>query len=115
MEQRKGRIQRIGQLRDTVCVYNMRYKDSVEDRVHDLLSNRLEAIHQLFGQIPDVLEAVWIDAALGKIECAKQTIDAVPQQHPLEIKYHQIKNVPWETCAKVLDATIRRQHLLQGW
>jgi superfamily II DNA/RNA helicase len=29
LEQRKGRIQRIGQLRDTVRVYNMRYQDSV--------------------------------------------------------------------------------------
>src|SRR5262249_27690142 len=31
LEQRKGRIQRIGQLSDTVLVYNMRYLDSVED------------------------------------------------------------------------------------
>lgn len=32
LEQRKGRIQRIGQIRDEVYVYNMRYKGSVEDR-----------------------------------------------------------------------------------
>jgi len=36
LEQRKGRIQRIGQVRDEVYVYNMRYQGSVEDRVHDL-------------------------------------------------------------------------------
>lgn len=30
LEQRKGRIQRIGQLADTILTYNMRYKDSVE-------------------------------------------------------------------------------------
>lgn len=115
LEQRKGRIQRIGQLRDIVRLYNMRYKGSVEDRVHDLLSDRLEAIHQLFGQIPDVLEDVWVQVALGKIEEAKQTINAVPQKHPFEFKYHQVKKVPWESCATVLSASDRRQHLLQGW
>ena len=52
LEQRKGRIQRIGQLHDTVRVYNMRYKESVEDRVHQLLSARLASIYSLFGQIP---------------------------------------------------------------
>lgn len=33
LEQRKGRIQRIGQIRDEVLLYNMRYRDSVEDRL----------------------------------------------------------------------------------
>jgi hypothetical protein len=115
LEQRKGRIQRIGQLRDTVCVYNMRYRDSVEDRVHELLSVRLAGIYTLFGQLPDVLEDVWIDVALGRLERAKMTINAVPKQHPFDMKYHQITKVPWESCAKVLDATNRRQCLARGW
>ncbi|MCK5230329.1 MAG: SWF/SNF helicase family protein, partial [Desulfobulbaceae bacterium] len=34
LEQRKGRIQRIGQILDEINVYNMRYQGSVEDRVH---------------------------------------------------------------------------------
>jgi hypothetical protein len=115
LEQRKGRIQRIGQLRDTVQVYNMRYKDSVEDRVHDLLSERLAGIYSLFGQLPDVLEDVWIDVALGQIERARTTIDAVPKQHPFEVKYHTISKVPWESCAQVLDANNRKQYLCRGW
>jgi superfamily II DNA or RNA helicase len=115
LEQRKGRIQRIGQLRDTVRVYNMRYQDSVEDRVHAMLSARLEGIYALFGQLPDVLEDVWINVALGQLEQARQTIDAVPTQHPFEIKYHRIDKVPWESCATVLDATNRKQWLSRGW
>lgn len=93
----------------------MRYKGSVEDRVHELLSDRLEGIYTLFGQIPDVLEDVWIDVALGEIERAKQTIDAVPKQHPFELRYHRISKVPWESCVEVLDTANRRQHLMQGW
>jgi superfamily II DNA or RNA helicase len=115
LEQRKGRIQRIGQTRETVFIYNMRYKGSVEDRVHNLLSDRLAAIHQLFGQVPDILKTVWIDEALGNREKAKQTIAAIPQQHPFEFKYHQIQKVKWESCEKVLDRSDRKQYLIQGW
>lgn len=115
LEQRKGRIQRIGQIRDTVYIYNMRYQGSVEDRVHDLLSDRLESIHQMFGQIPDVLEDVWIDLAMGEIDKAQKTIDAVPKQHPFEIKYHNIEKVSWESCTEILDEHQRKKHLLQGW
>ena len=78
LEQRKGRIQRIGQWNDVVYVYNMRYLGSVEDRVHQLLSSRLQDIYTLFGQVPDVLEDVWIDVALGEVERAKKVIAAAP-------------------------------------
>jgi hypothetical protein len=48
-------------------------------------------------------------------ESTLMTIDAVPKQHPFDMKYHQITKVPWESCAKVLDATNRRQCLARGW
>lgn len=115
LEQRKGRIQRIGQVRDEVDIFNMRYVDSVEDRVHDLLSSRLESITNMFGQLPDILEDVWIDIAIGEIEKAHQTIDAVPVKHPFEIRYHKIDKVSWETCATVLDSNDRKKHLSRGW
>jgi superfamily II DNA/RNA helicase len=114
LEPRKGRIQRIGQLRDTVFVYNMRYKASVEDRVHERLSARLAGIYTLFGQLPDVLEDIWIDVALGEIEQARKTIDAVPQQHPFELKHHTMTNIPWESCTEVLNASNRQQSLSRG-
>jgi hypothetical protein len=115
LEQRKGRIQRIGQLRDTVDIYNLRYAGSVEDRVHALLSERLENLATLFGQIPDILEDVWIDLALGEIDRARKTIAAVPRQHPFQIRYHQVQKVDWETCARVLDAGERKRRLSVGW
>ncbi|OPY16701.1 MAG: putative ATP-dependent RNA helicase [Methanomethylovorans sp. PtaU1.Bin073] len=115
LEQRKGRIQRIGQVYDDVWIYNMRYKDSVEDRVHELLSERLEKINSLFGQIPDVLEDVWVYVALNKIDDAMKTIDEVPQRHPFEMRYDVIRPVDWESCAKVLDDHEKKQHLLKGW
>ena len=115
LEQRKGRIQRIGQVRPEVDVYNMRYAGSVEDRVHELLSERLESISRLFGQLPDTLEDVWVQVALGQAAEAKRTIDAVPQQHPFELRYREVSHVDWESCARVLDDAARRETLARGW
>ena len=115
LEQRKGRIQRIGQARPEVHAYNMRYAGSVEDRVHELLSERLERITSLFGQLPDTLEDLWIQVALGEIEVAKNTIDAVPTKHPFALRYHQVEHVNWENCAQVLADETKREWLTCGW
>ncbi len=116
LEQRKGRIQRIGQVYDEVYIYNMRYKDSVEDRVHSMLSERLENIHSLFGQIPDILQDVWIDVALNDIQKAKEKIDAVPKQHPFDLRYQTcVGTVDWESCSTVLDSKEKRKYLMNGW
>ena len=115
LEQRKGRIQRIGQTRETVCVYNMRYQESVEERVHELLSARLQNIHDLFGQIPDTLEDVWIDVALGHEEKARQTIGALPDKHPFDAKYNQIATLNWESCSEVLNRHAAAEVLTSGW
>ncbi|RMF39318.1 MAG: helicase SNF2 [Anaerolineae bacterium] len=115
LEQRKGRIQRIGQVFDTVYVYNMRYRGSVEDRVHELLSDRLESIYTIFGQLPDVLEDAWVAVARGEIEKAQRVIDEVPKQHPFELKYTQVNKVIWETCSEVLFDAARKSVLSEGW
>lgn len=116
LEQRKGRIQRIGQLNDSVNIYNMRYKDSVEDRVHNLLSSRLESIYNVFGQLPDVLEDVWIEIAVGNKAKALEIIDSVPEVHPFENRYNMgVEHINWETCSRVLDKKEKRNHLMVGW
>lgn len=115
LEQRKGRIQRIGQVRPVVDVYNMRYAGSVEDRVHDLLSSRLQNISRLFGQLPDTLEDVWVRVALGQIDEARKTIDAVPTKHPFELRYRDVHHVDWESCARVLGDGARTERLREGW
>jgi superfamily II DNA or RNA helicase len=116
LEQRKGRIQRIGQVNDTVHLYNMRYKDSVEDRVHELLSERLRSITSIFGQLPDVLEDVWIQVAQGEIEEAKKVIDNVPDKNPFEVRYNQkVSNIDWDSCTSVLNGLEKRKYFRSGW
>lgn len=87
LEQRKGRIQRIGQENDIINVLNLRYKDSVEDKVHESLSERLQQINGIFGQVPDVLKDVWVKVALDKIEEAEKLIQDIPKDHPFNERY----------------------------
>ncbi|PEN60333.1 phospholipase D-like domain-containing anti-phage protein [Bacillus wiedmannii] len=116
LEQRKGRIQRIGQINDEVYLYNLRYKDSVEDRVHSLLSERFKSIHGVFGQLPDVLEDVWVDIALQDEEKAKQRLNEVPEKHPFENRYNnKVDIIDWDSCSKVLDKKEMRKYFEQGW
>ena len=116
LEQRKGRIQRIGQVYDDIWIFNLRYDGSVEDRVHDLLSDRLQNINTMFGQIPDVLEDVWVYLAQNNIDEAKKTINAVPPKHPFELKYERpLGNIPWEKCSAVLDKIEIQEVLRKGW
>ena len=96
-------------------VYNMRYRGSVEDRVHQLLSQRLQAIRDLFGQIPDTLEDVWVPTALRDEQRALEIIDAGADRHPFELRYDRVEPVDWESCAEVLDSQAQLDVLMQPW
>lgn len=117
LEQRKGRIQRIGQRYSDVWIANLRYRDSVEDRVHELLSQRLEAIHGLFGQIPDTLEDVWIDMALGDKEDAARRIDQATalKANPFDKKYSTVVDEDWDSTPRVIDPIEAGEILKRGW
>ena len=115
LEQRKGRIQRIGQAHDTVTIYNMRYSESVEDRVHELLSSRLQSIRRMFGQVPDTLEDVWTNDVTRKEAEVQSIIEALLEHHPFEFLYQQVEKVDWESCATVLSAEAKREALREGW
>jgi hypothetical protein len=116
LEQRKGRIQRIGQARNEIWIANLRYRGSVEDRVHQVLADRLEAIHGLFGQIPDTLEDVWVQVALNDEQAANQLIDrTTATRNPFDAKYSKVEDADWETCASVLNGLSMKELLSRGW
>lgn len=116
LEQRKGRIQRIGQARSEVWIANLRYRDSVEDRVHNVLADRLEAIHDLFGQIPDTLEDVWVQVALNDEAAANQLIDrTTATRNPFDMKYSRVDDANWEACSSVLNPIAVREILEKHW
>ena len=116
LEQRKGRIDRIGQLASSIEVLNLRYRGSVEDEVHKALSARLKSIREVFGTIPDTLEDVWVSTALGAVAEAKRKIEEVPQRHPFELRYaNDVPATTWEHCTQVLDRHDVLRTLKQAW
>lgn len=116
LEQRKGRIQRIGQRRREVWIANLRYRGSVEDRVHQVLGARLGAIHDLFGQIPDTLEDVWIEMALKDEVAANHLINrAQATRNPFDVKYSRVEDANWEECETVLNPISVREILQRRW
>ena len=116
LEQRKGRIQRIGQVRTEIWIANLRYRGSVEDRVHQVLADRLEAIHGLFGQIPDTLEDVWVHIANHDEQAARQLIDrTAATRNPFDVKFSKVENADWETCASVLNSVSMKELISREW
>jgi hypothetical protein len=83
--------------------------------VHQLLSTRLEYIFDLFCQVPDVLETVWIDVAPGQVDAAKRRIDAIPDIHPFGASYAKVENIDWETCSTVLSQKDKQAALRAPW
>ncbi|MBB5232977.1 helicase-related protein [Deinococcus budaensis] len=122
LEQRKGRIQRIGQKHATVRIYNMRYRGSIEDRVHQRLSERFGDITALFGLIPQVLEDHWVELAKANEQRVKVLLDYVGEAekttllHPFERVNQQVPDLShWDECTAVLKSAEAGAHLRQGW
>ena len=81
-----------------------------------MLADRLEAIHGLFGQIPDTLEDVWVQVALNDEKAANQLIDrTAATRNPFDVKYSKVEDADWETCATVLNDISMKELMSQGW
>lgn len=75
VEQRIGRIDRIGQTRDTVRVVNLLLRDSVDERVYGLLRSRCGLFEHFVGPMQPVL-AIARDVLLGRQQHTLSDIDS---------------------------------------
>ena len=82
--------------------------------MHELLTDLLGDIHELFGQIPDALEDAWVDITLGEIDATSKLIDGVKTQHPFEEKYSKVGDIDWESCQTVLSNVERVSVMKKG-
>ena len=55
VEQRIGRIDRIGQKADAISIFNLTYQDTIDDRILDRLFNRLRLFEESIGSTEEVL------------------------------------------------------------
>ncbi len=56
LEQRIGRIDRIGQKADEIYIYNLYGKNTIDERIYSLLNNKFEVILQYLGDFSPILE-----------------------------------------------------------
>lgn len=55
VEQRIGRIDRIGQQSEIIHIYNLLVKGTVQERIHDKLQKRIEAFRNTIGDLEPIL------------------------------------------------------------
>jgi superfamily II DNA or RNA helicase len=120
LEQRKGRIQRIGQARDEVHILSLRYAGTVEDQVYAALSQRFGDIFSVLGQLPDAFEDDWIDAVLKDRAAVRNFSQRVQTtKPPMELRYMQDvaddRGLDWEYTEKVLSSRDLDEWMRRGW
>jgi hypothetical protein len=120
LEQRKGRVQRIGQVRDDVHVLNLRYAGSVEDDVYAALSRRFGDIFSVLGQLPDAFEDEWIEAVLKNRSELRHFSQRIETTKPaMELRYMRDvaddNGLDWEYTEKVLSSRDIDEWMRHGW
>jgi superfamily II DNA or RNA helicase len=120
LEQRKGRVQRVGQIRDAIHVLNLRYAGTVEDDVYATLSHRFGDIFAVLGQLPDGFEDDWVNALLQDRQAVKNFSQRVEMARPpMEMRYLRDvaddRGLDWEYTERVLSSRDFDEWMRQGW
>jgi hypothetical protein len=120
LEQRKGRVQRIGQVRDNVHILNLRYAGTVEDDVYAALSIRFGDIFSVLGQLPDAFEDQWIEAVLRDRQAVRNFSQRVEKARPpMELRYLRDvaddQGLDWEYTERVLSSRDIDEWMHRGW
>jgi uncharacterized tellurite resistance protein B-like protein len=120
LEQRKGRVQRIGQVRDDIHVLSLRYAGTVEDDVYRALSERFGDIFSVLGQLPEGFEDDWIDAVIRDRAAVRNFSQRIERaKPPMELRYLRDvaddHGLDWEYTQRVLSSRDLDEWMRQGW
>jgi superfamily II DNA or RNA helicase len=106
LEQRLGRIKRIGQVRQTVDMLNLVYHDTQDEQVYAVISRRMKDRYDIFGSLPDTIEDEWIQ----NVEELEKRMDEYihlrnQARNAFEMRYEESIDPDkdrWELCSRVL-------------
>ena len=118
LEQRIGRIKRFGQVRDKVDMLNLVNAQTVDEKVYERLSERMQDRYNLFGALPDTIKDEWIEniATLG--EKMDEYINAQQQANGFDLRYNTTltaSDQDWRHCAAVLSRQDFITLMSEGW
>jgi len=119
LEQRLGRIKRFGQARRSVDMLNLVYHETRDEDVYGALSRRMKDKFDIFGGLPDVIEADWIEnEATLEAEMDRYIHLRQRARDVFELKYAGMINPDanrWELCSRVLSRQDVSKRLSRPW
>lgn len=119
LEQRLGRIKRIGQARRTVDMLNLVYAETQDEKVYEVISRRMKDRYDIFGGLPDTIDDAWIDS-VEKLEDMMDEYIHLRQQarDVFEMRYQDTIDPDadrWELCSRVLARRDVVDRLSEPW
>jgi len=106
LEQRLGRIKRFGQARKFVDMLNLVYSETQDEKVYNVLSERLRDTYDIFGSLPDTIDDDWIDTEEELKNRMNEYIhERKKAQDAFSVKYRETIDPEahlWEQCSSVL-------------
>jgi len=119
LEQRLGRIKRIGQARRTVDMLNLVYHDTRDEDVYRVLSRRLKDKFDIFGGLPDIIEDDWIESEERLEAMMDEYIHLRQKAHDVfELRYKETIDPDkdrWELCSRVLARKDVAEKMSESW
>lgn len=119
LEQRLGRIKRFGQSRKFVDMLNLVYSETQDEKVYNVLSERLRDTYDIFGSLPDTIDDEWID---DEEELEKRMDiymhERKKAQDAFTVKYRSSLDPEahlWERCEMVLSRRDIVKKLSEPW
>lgn len=119
LEQRLGRIKRFGQTRKYVDMLNLVYHGTQDEKVYNVLSERLKDAFDIFGSLPEIIEDEWIDDEEQlRVKMDAYLHEREQAQNSFSVKYQATidpNSNKWEYCAEVLSRSDVGQRLSKPW
>ncbi|MGD6831008.1 phospholipase D-like domain-containing anti-phage protein [Sutcliffiella halmapala] len=119
LEQRLGRIKRFGQSRKFVDMLNLVYSETQDEKVYNVLSERLRDTYDIFGSLPDTIDDDWIkDEEELKERMNEYIHERKKAQDAFSVKYRGTIDPEahlWERCASVLSRSDIVRKLSEPW
>jgi len=119
LEQRLGRIKRFGQSRKFVDMLNLVYAETQDEKVYNVLSERLKDSFDIFGSLPETIEDEWIDDEQNlRAQMDSYLHEREKAQNAFSVKYRASVDPEankWEFCSQVLSRRDILERLSNPW
>ena len=118
LEQRIGRIKRFGQVREKVDMLNLVNEQTVDEKVHERLSERMRDRYNLFGSLPDTIKDEWIEDIETLGRRMDEYINAQEEATGFDLRYTttmEPTEKDWRDCSEVLSRRDFAELMSAGW